>query len=271
MKSQWKNTILAYLLICLLSTTIIPTQAASTTWLDALINNVNIMLDGKIVSNKGSNYTLSNGSQVPNSILYKGTTYVPIRKLGELMGKDIGYIGETQTVVIGKMPAQQEAGWHLIDEEFTKVIPTEKTGKFLGTNDYWITITDYSSLEEGEVDMSTEYTTYSGDGTVGSVTRETYTYAWSTPPAFIANGEPFITTVSCNSSNGKGKIGASYFNDSLNPEGDGNYYMVESGYESTIKSPPFSSGYENNTRTVTITLSIGTDATKYTYTYEYRK
>src|SRR6056297_2596164 len=69
--------------------------------LDVVINNVNVMLDGQQVGTANTNYTLSNGDQVPFSILYNGTTYLPIRKISELLGKEVGYIAETKTITLG--------------------------------------------------------------------------------------------------------------------------------------------------------------------------
>lgn len=106
---------MAFLFTLVLMTT--PVLAANTSS-DAVINSVNIMLDGEVVGNAGSNYTLSNGSSVPLSIVYEGTTYLPVRKLSELLGKDVGYISATNTVVLGTMPERSRPGWYLIDKEF---------------------------------------------------------------------------------------------------------------------------------------------------------
>ena len=70
-----------------------------------LLNTVNITADGVQIASAGQNYTLDNGDEVPNSIVYRGTTYLPVRKVGEALGKTISWDGATSTVVIGE-PAQ---------------------------------------------------------------------------------------------------------------------------------------------------------------------
>ena len=70
-----------------------------------LLNTVNITADGVQIASAGQNYTLDNGDEVPNSIVYRGTTYLPVRKVGEALGKTISWDGTTSTVVIGE-PAQ---------------------------------------------------------------------------------------------------------------------------------------------------------------------
>ena len=70
-----------------------------------LLNTVNITADGTQIASVGQNYTLDNGDEVPYSIVYRGTTYLPVRKVGEALGKTISWDGATSTVVIGE-PAQ---------------------------------------------------------------------------------------------------------------------------------------------------------------------
>lgn len=64
---------------------------------ELLFNSVNIDVNGNTVAQKNQNYTLSNGSEVPFSIVYNGTTYLPFRKLGELMNKEISWDEKTET------------------------------------------------------------------------------------------------------------------------------------------------------------------------------
>lgn len=73
----------------------VPTLAAN---IDALLNPVRININGVDTYQWGDNIELDNGTQTPSSILYNGTTYLPMRKLGELMDKQIYWNGDTQTV-----------------------------------------------------------------------------------------------------------------------------------------------------------------------------
>ena len=53
-------------------------------------NSINIVVDGKKVN--------------ANNILYKGTTYAPIRATSESMGKEVNYDEKTKSAIIGKRP-----------------------------------------------------------------------------------------------------------------------------------------------------------------------
>lgn len=69
-------------------------------------NRFNIKVNGDIVANAGESYTLSNGAEVPFSIVYQDTTYVPVRKLGEIMCKAVDFDGITSTVLIDELAGQ---------------------------------------------------------------------------------------------------------------------------------------------------------------------
>jgi hypothetical protein len=68
--------------------------------IDVVLNSINISINGEKVVANSENYTLDNGENVPNSLLYKGTTYLPIRKISDLLGVGISWDGETRTVLI---------------------------------------------------------------------------------------------------------------------------------------------------------------------------
>ncbi|GEN33887.1 MULTISPECIES: CAP domain-containing protein [Aneurinibacillus] len=46
----------------------------------------------------------NNGSNVPKTITYEGTTYVPLRYIGEKLGKQVGYDQKTRSVWLGQKP-----------------------------------------------------------------------------------------------------------------------------------------------------------------------
>lgn len=80
-----------------------PAQKAAlvtTETIDATFNVMILNINGLTINEKGQNYTLHNGDQVPFSMVYKGTTYLPLRKLVELLGKELTLYGETSTVYI---------------------------------------------------------------------------------------------------------------------------------------------------------------------------
>lgn len=43
----------------------------------------------------------NNGSSVPSSIIYSGTTYVPIKLVGDMIGKPVAWDGKTKSVLFG--------------------------------------------------------------------------------------------------------------------------------------------------------------------------
>ncbi len=68
--------------------------------ISAVTNSVNISIDGKAAAKLGESYTLENGISVPFSILYEGTTYLPVRKLSELLRADVLYQERSRTVFL---------------------------------------------------------------------------------------------------------------------------------------------------------------------------
>lgn len=68
--------------------------------INVMLNNVNISVNNEVVGKIGEEYTLDNGNKVPNSISYKDTTYLPIRKISELLNKDIDWDQDSKTVCI---------------------------------------------------------------------------------------------------------------------------------------------------------------------------
>ena len=82
----------------------VSTASAFATVIDASFNKINIEVEGglKAVSGEFFVRTWPDGSiiSVPYSILYKGTTYLPLAKVCEFVGKDVRWDGNTRTVYI---------------------------------------------------------------------------------------------------------------------------------------------------------------------------
>ena len=68
--------------------------------IDTVFNTIRINTDGIDAVQWGENYTLDNGAEVPYSIVYNDTTYVPLRKISGLTGKSVYWNGDTQTAYI---------------------------------------------------------------------------------------------------------------------------------------------------------------------------
>ncbi|WP_027400577.1 stalk domain-containing protein [Anaerovorax odorimutans] len=96
MKRNIKGFILGFVAASLM---IVPMFAYADT-IQVILNSVNINLNGTQVAEKGQSYTLENGNSTPYSLNYNGSVYLPIRKVSELIGKDITYDGKTTTITI---------------------------------------------------------------------------------------------------------------------------------------------------------------------------
>jgi len=88
--------IIGFIVSCILLSSV----SAFAESINALFNVVNIKINGTQVAKIGDSYTLSNGEKVPFSISYKGTTYLPMRKLAELLGKEVAWDDKTKTVIV---------------------------------------------------------------------------------------------------------------------------------------------------------------------------
>lgn len=97
-----KNIIKGIVIGVISTTLLLGSVAAATNFqqIQVLLNNINIKVNGTQVANKDENYKLANGNEVPFSISYKDTTYLPLRKVAELVGKEVGYDNQTQTASI---------------------------------------------------------------------------------------------------------------------------------------------------------------------------
>lgn len=95
MKKIAKGFVVSVAVMLLLFTTV---YASNSQKIDAILNSINISVNGKQIAKSGESYTLSNGSKVPYSISYAGTTYLPMRKVAELLNKDVEYVEGTANI-----------------------------------------------------------------------------------------------------------------------------------------------------------------------------
>lgn len=101
MKKQFLGFISGIICTVILFATV-PALGASLKTISVNLNAVNIEVDGKKVASAGEDYTLDNGSKTAGSISYNGTTYIPVRRIGELLSTKIGWNQKTQSVLIGE-------------------------------------------------------------------------------------------------------------------------------------------------------------------------
>ncbi len=72
-----------------------------TKTITAGFDKLRFMVVGEDRSSKDGQYN-NQGALVPESILYQGTTYVPVRRVGELLNMPLQWEGETKTIWIGE-------------------------------------------------------------------------------------------------------------------------------------------------------------------------
>lgn len=63
-------------------------------------NVINIKINGTTVVKAGESFILANGNKVPYTIVYNGTTYLPLRETVRLVGKGLAFDGATSTADI---------------------------------------------------------------------------------------------------------------------------------------------------------------------------
>ncbi|MBO8170326.1 MAG: hypothetical protein H0Z33_00365 [Bacillaceae bacterium] len=69
---------------------------------------VSFYINGEKVNPKDTRpgYFFNGKAEVPLSFIYKGTTYVPIRFIGESLGQEVGWDGNSYSVWVGDKPAR---------------------------------------------------------------------------------------------------------------------------------------------------------------------
>lgn len=68
--------------------------------IEVALNGVRLNINGVDTVQWGEDITASDGTDTPSSLLYNGTTYLPMRKLGELLGKKVYWNGDSATVSV---------------------------------------------------------------------------------------------------------------------------------------------------------------------------
>jgi hypothetical protein len=162
--------------------------AVRTQTIEVVLNSINVSINGKIVGPEGKGYTLENGTVVPYSILYKGTTYLPMRKVSEFVGKEVSWNASTNTAGINDkgFVDNQAPGWHFVEHKYYK-----------SSQD----VTIVGSIESGVIGTADKiYDTYTGEGSKGNFTithsrkdkngnaiaSYSYKTVWDDPPAYLA-------------------------------------------------------------------------------------
>ncbi|MBO5007502.1 MAG: hypothetical protein J6D26_01540 [Clostridia bacterium] len=113
--------------------------------IDAVYMNVKLVIDGEEIIPKDVN------GNVVEPFIYNGTTYLPVRAIGEAFNKDVHWDGETATVFVGDIvkPAKEV---YLYDKPYLECeIPSEfKCGKNddIGTQYISFTLGTYEVIDD---------------------------------------------------------------------------------------------------------------------------
>ncbi len=86
MKKRVKDVIIGFIIGCMLMTTIPALADTVLQKIDVVMNGVNVEIDGKKIDS--------------SSILYNGSTYLPLRTVAEAVGKDVNWNQDTMTASI---------------------------------------------------------------------------------------------------------------------------------------------------------------------------
>lgn len=99
-----KSTLKGYLIGVLSTVLLVGTvcyAASNTKTIEALYNNIKIYVDGVKIDPKDAT-----GNTV-EPFIYNGTTYLPVRAVGEAIGKTVTWDGATQSVYLGEKPGDK--------------------------------------------------------------------------------------------------------------------------------------------------------------------
>lgn len=107
MKRNWKDVALGLTIAGAVGTMAFSASAAAVTkQISATYNNIQIVVDGVKVTPKDAN------GKTVEPFVYEGTTYLPVRAMGEAIGKQVTWDGNTQTVYLGQVPGESN---YLVD------------------------------------------------------------------------------------------------------------------------------------------------------------
>lgn len=97
MLKRLQGVVIGLLIGTLLTGSLVFAKTGTET-IEALYNNIKIYVDGVKIDSKDVN-----GNAV-EPFIYNGTTYLPVRAVGEAIGKQVSWDGETQSVYLGEKP-----------------------------------------------------------------------------------------------------------------------------------------------------------------------
>lgn len=103
---------------------------------NVVFNTINLKINGVQVAKAGDQFTLDNGDKVPFSIIYKGTTYLPLKKIGQLLDKSIGWDGTTKTISVNDNSNQSNNQTSSSDSN-SRLNPANKNESVVGIDELY--------------------------------------------------------------------------------------------------------------------------------------
>lgn len=145
--------------------------------IQAVFKNIRICVDGVEMTPRDTA-----GKEV-EPFIYNGTTYLPVRAVGEAVGKEVTYDGSTNTVYLGKsgvksylgqqIEAYQKAGWGTWEgsykmggKTYTNClrIEYEGGGAYYNLNGLYTSISGIYGMEDGVSEERESVISFYGDG-----------------------------------------------------------------------------------------------------------
>lgn len=95
-----KDVFFGMVLGLLITAMAIPALAAGVKTIEANYMDIKLVVDGVPITPKDAS------GKAVEPFVYEGTTYLPVRAVGEALGKDVKWDGETKTVYVGEIPGK---------------------------------------------------------------------------------------------------------------------------------------------------------------------
>lgn len=103
MKRNVKDIALGMAIAGVIGATVLPASASAVTkQISVTYSNIQLVVDGVKVTPKDAN------GKTVEPFIYDGTTYLPVRAVGDALGKQVTWDGASQTVYLGQVPGSTQ-------------------------------------------------------------------------------------------------------------------------------------------------------------------
>lgn len=100
-KQKMKGFILGVVFTLVMVSTVNVVASSVKANIEVIYNNIKLVVDGKPVE-----LGKDSANKKIEPFIYNGTTYLPVRAVGEAMGKKVDWDGKTSTVYLGEKPGE---------------------------------------------------------------------------------------------------------------------------------------------------------------------